>query len=410
MKPLKLPDRRVHVYSAYPRPDLHIRTNSRVALHRIIDAFHGHNPNGRPVDRLGDTSEFAYIRTLLPADSPEEDGLIYLSDPFMRRMVGPGLRLTERRRLVCYNNLKMISHAALMYRTEHGKPAASLDELANAECVPGHFGKENLACPDGGKFHLAGDGLTGVCSHHGYASYLTPCCEIEVQEATAGEAQAYRAFIEQYNAYWRLYFDPIAVRLTLSPERYRAETIVLPLIDNSIYTGLASALGDKPEQLDKLPVPARNIFSFAVRFDKRSILRQMHMEDLIEGKDSESDKQRRIAEDSRRALNSLRTLELAILNYHDTYKHYPTAARMGGPGRPLLSWRVQLLPFFEEQALYDSFHHNEPWDSEHNKKLISRIPAILRPRKRSWRRPARRSSLPRAEKIRCFLRITRKSS
>ncbi|MEM7560844.1 MAG: DUF1559 domain-containing protein, partial [Planctomycetota bacterium] len=44
----------------------------------------------------------------------------------------------------------------------------------------------------------------------------------------------------------------------------------------------------------------------------------------------------------------------------------------------MLSWRVHLLPFIGEKALFDEFHHDEPWYSEHNKKLIDRMPEIFR--------------------------------
>ena len=45
------------------------------------------------------------------------------------------------------------------------------------------------------------------------------------------------------------------VDIQATPERYRLETIVLPLLDNSIYTSMARMLGGKPEPLDALPVP-----------------------------------------------------------------------------------------------------------------------------------------------------------
>src|ERR671935_2781354 len=106
----------------------------------------------------------AYIRTLMPRGAKEEDGFIYLSDPFIRRLVGPQLKLTERRRVLCYNHLRMIGHAALLYRTQHGKVPGSLEELAKAGCAPGEFGKGDLVCPDGGRYALADDGLTGTCS------------------------------------------------------------------------------------------------------------------------------------------------------------------------------------------------------------------------------------------------------
>ena len=46
-----------------------------------------------------------------------------------------------------------------------------------------------------------------------------------------------------------------------------------------------------------------------------------------------------------------------------------------GKKKPLLSWRVHLLPYFSHRALHDRFHFDEPWDSEHNKKLIKEMPA-----------------------------------
>ena len=44
------------------------------------------------------------------------------------------------------------------------------------------------------------------------------------------EAAQYQEFVKDYNQYWKEYFDPIVVRLQITPERYRLETIVLPLI------------------------------------------------------------------------------------------------------------------------------------------------------------------------------------
>ena len=41
-----------------------------------------------------------------------------------------------------------------------------------------------------------------------------------------------------------------------------------------------------------------------------------------------------------------------------------------------MSWRVHILPYLEQQALYNEFHLDEPWDSEHNKKLIAKMPAV----------------------------------
>jgi prepilin-type processing-associated H-X9-DG protein len=43
-------------------------------------------------------------------------------------------------------------------------------------------------------------------------------------------------------------------------------------------------------------------------------------------------------------------------------------------GKPLLSWRVAILPYLDEQALYEKFHLDEPWDSPHNIELLPLMP------------------------------------
>jgi hypothetical protein len=76
--------------------------------------------------------------------------------------------------------------------------------------------------------------------------------------------------------------------------------------------------------------------------------------------------------------NNLRQIGLALHNYYDTHKMFPTPASYDAGGKPLLSWRVHLLPYLEHDALYKEFHLDEPWDSAHNKKLIPRMPAVFR--------------------------------
>gem|GEM_PF-2739693 len=58
----------------------------------------------------------------------------------------------------------------------------------------------------------------------------------------------------------------------------------------------------------------------------------------------------------------------------------PTKTKADGSRQinPLLSWRVQLLPFIERRDLYERFHLDEPWDSPHNRKLIPEMPPFFR--------------------------------
>lgn len=77
------------------------------------------------------------------------------------------------------------------------------------------------------------------------------------------------------------------------------------------------------------------------------------------------------------SMNNLKQFVLALLNYEATYGHYPPHASYTKQGKPLLSWRVQILPFMEQQQLYEQFRQDEPWDSPHNKKLVSLMPEIF---------------------------------
>jgi hypothetical protein len=77
-----------------------------------------------------------------------------------------------------------------------------------------------------------------------------------------------------------------------------------------------------------------------------------------------------------RQSNDLKQLMLAVHNYHDTNGKADVAVK-DADGKPLLSWRVQLLPYIEQDNLYRQFHLNEPWDSDHNKKLIEKMPKIF---------------------------------
>ena len=76
--------------------------------------------------------------------------------------------------------------------------------------------------------------------------------------------------------------------------------------------------------------------------------------------------------------NNIRQLGIAMHNFHDTYKRFPAAYSTDKDGKPLLSWRVHILPFIGQSALYERFRLDEPWDSEHNIKLLKFMPPAYR--------------------------------
>lgn len=65
-------------------------------------------------------------------------------------------------------------------------------------------------------------------------------------------------------------------------------------------------------------------------------------------------------------LNSMKQIALALHHYHDEHGAMPPAYTVDAEGAPLHSWRTLLLPYLEEQALYDSIDLNKPWDDPDN--------------------------------------------
>jgi prepilin-type processing-associated H-X9-DG protein len=74
--------------------------------------------------------------------------------------------------------------------------------------------------------------------------------------------------------------------------------------------------------------------------------------------------------------NNLKQIGIAVHMYNDTYTRFPAAAIKDKDGKPLLSWRVAILPYIEQDNLYRMFKLDEPWDSPHNSKLIPMMPQI----------------------------------
>src|SRR5262245_32188978 len=86
---------------------------------------------------------------------------------------------------------------------------------------------------------------------------------------------------------------------------------------------------------------------------------------------------RRSAKNHFRSSKNLRILALAMEMYHDSFGSFPPAIVRNSDGEPLYSGRVLLLPFIEQQSLYDEFHKTQPWDSFPNTRLARKTPWFM---------------------------------
>ncbi|MCL4201074.1 MAG: DUF1559 domain-containing protein [Pirellulaceae bacterium] len=86
--------------------------------------------------------------------------------------------------------------------------------------------------------------------------------------------------------------------------------------------------------------------------------------------------------------NNLKQIALAFHNYHAVYGSFPPAYLPDENGQPKHSWRVLLLPFLEQQALYDAYDFDEPWDSPVNAMVTETVLPIFQcPAEPPWGTP-----------------------
>ncbi len=77
-------------------------------------------------------------------------------------------------------------------------------------------------------------------------------------------------------------------------------------------------------------------------------------------------------------MNFFKQCALAMLNYESDHGSFPPAYTVDEDGKPLHSWRVLILPYLEQNELYEKIRLDEPWDSEWNRQFHEMCPAAFR--------------------------------
>lgn len=244
-----------------------IYANSRAGLRRILDTYRGRHK------ALADARDFQYMRTIFRYDDKDEAGFAYLSDAFIRQLVGPASKIKEKRRLEALTSMYMLTEGALYHAWQTGKPPrdhASL--LASAALKP-----EEIYVPEGQPLAWDAGRQVAVSDAYNDIHFATPLVELPIDDVTDAEAQAYRQFRLQYLGLWRQYFDPIGMRIALDDKRIKLDTYILPLVANSQYNNLRRITGDGVVSLDLGSIPPQTVVQFLLHLspnvgDRRGLL------------------------------------------------------------------------------------------------------------------------------------------
>jgi hypothetical protein len=78
------------------------------------------------------------------------------------------------------------------------------------------------------------------------------------------------------------------------------------------------------------------------------------------------------------SMNNMKMIGIALHNYHDVYGEFPPQYVVDSAGKPLYSWRVLLLPYLEQDAIYRAWDKSKAWDSPENSQLSGIVLPVFR--------------------------------
>jgi hypothetical protein len=232
--------------------DYVVYANSRDGLRRILDTKAGRHK------ALADALDFQYMRTIFRHDDKDEAGFAYLSDAFIRQLVGPASKIKEKRRLEALTSMYMLTEGALYHAWQTGRPPADHAALLAAAALK----PEEVYLPEGRPLVWDAREQVAVSEAYNTLQFATPLVELPIGNVTPAEAEAYRQFRLEYLGLWRRYFDPIGMRIALDDRQVRLDTFILPLVANSRYNELRRLTGDGTVRLDLAAVSPKTVVQF----------------------------------------------------------------------------------------------------------------------------------------------------
>jgi hypothetical protein len=214
-----------------------IATSKRL-LERIENTYQ------KKIPSLRDAKDLEYAMAVL---DQRRDGLVYFSEKFILKMVSPEIRINAGRRNIALKKLETLQYTVFAYHSITGKWPQSIAQIADEGYISSREADPEFRIDDQGRV-----------AHDNWGSLYSPkaLSDVEIRKVTGAEKTRYGNFRDGYQGFWREFFDPVGVAVTVSDKLY-FHTIILPLIDNSDYRELGVLAGGDPKIFKSLQTPLR---------------------------------------------------------------------------------------------------------------------------------------------------------
>ncbi len=206
---------------------------------------------------LAKAGEYRFFRQRYPLGAAKQGGeaaFLILPDAAIRRWCGPKWRIAASRRTRA---------AAVLAELD----AEHAEELLRGVSRPVALVFDSQGF-DLGELRLTPDGAWS--SIYGSLSFQTPIAELEIETVSSNEAAFYQRWRDGYQQNWSGYFDPIALSISVEPDRLAADLTVMPLILGTDYAEMRTFVGDEALDPDDGDRHEDSIFHFALALDPKT--------------------------------------------------------------------------------------------------------------------------------------------
>jgi len=160
--------------------------------HYEIDRMLTLNPK-RDRGSLGNSSEFLYMQQQLTIGDATQ-AYFYFSDPFIRRLVSPEVKIAQLRRMKARAEMEILVAGAMLYLLDGHRNVPSKQLLIDRGYAPRFLEDRDYSISED---------LIVSSKQYGTIARMKPLDDASINKVTKSESSAYGRFVSNYTRYWR---------------------------------------------------------------------------------------------------------------------------------------------------------------------------------------------------------------